>query len=180
MIGALVRPLGTTLLELVAAMAVTSIVLLTASITVEQVTTTRARLDRALVTQREESVGERVLASQLWNGLSAELPLTGDEHALQMGTRCLDGSGWHRPCVVDLLVRRLADGSEQLVLYQRDTRASTPVRSGPDLRLTYLASSEDGGHWMDRWDLLQTRPIAVGIVAGTDTVIYRSGRPGDS
>ena len=113
-------------------------------------------------------VGNVALAPRL------EPSFTGTPTQADFASWCPSVFGGLEACGVHLLVVRSDTSAEEVVLaLSTGTRLS--IGHGATARLRYLADAGAGGRWYPRWDDVLTPPLAIGVLAGTDTMLLRIG-----
>jgi hypothetical protein len=164
-----------TLIELIAAIAVTGLVLLGALLLLDGVTAGARRMaeDAASVTAIGTTAGllHQLLEDASPSGDSAER-FAGDEQGFVCWTRCAKVEGWIARCRVSWTLVDSERGSvlRSTVANERDP---TLARYGSGARLRYFDADHEA--WTTAWNASATIPAAVGVVSTTDTVVYSVG-----
>lgn len=86
---------------------------------------------------------------------------------------CPSVFGGLEACSAHLLVVRSDTAAEVVLALSTGMRLS--IGHGTTVRLRYLADAGAGGRWHARWDDVLTPPLAIGVLAGTDTMLFRIG-----
>lgn len=173
------RRRGTTLVELMAALALSGIVLLGAHGLLSALTVTRAALAQRASVLEEIGVGFRHLREALMMSEAVEsgaAPFFGDATGAAFSSRCRSGGGWYERCRVEL----------QLTPYGAFTRLQMRERSGGwtevlrregSAHMLYRAMESDTAVWRDRWGTSIARPNAIGLAVGMDTIVLAGTLP---
>ncbi|HET7584027.1 MAG TPA: prepilin-type N-terminal cleavage/methylation domain-containing protein [Gemmatimonadaceae bacterium] len=174
------RGAGFTLIEVLVALAVSSVVLLGARAMVAAVTDAAeraARTDAAMTRDINAQEALRGIVGRLEVGTPQSGTFAGNESAARFSSWCDVAAGWQERCLV-LLEMMPSDGGHGLVVIT-STGDSLVVRRGFRYgALRYLASPESGGAWLSAWGPSITAPPAIGIVLDRDTLIVRIGERG--
>jgi prepilin-type N-terminal cleavage/methylation domain-containing protein len=182
------RP-GFTLLEVIVAMAVGSLVVLGARAMLVMVADGGdAAREAAIEADRAanaEAVLRRLLAD-LELGTDPAMHFSGAPDEARFSTWCPVAGGWIERCRATLAIEATRDGAALVATLSAgggspDERLE--LRSGLDrAELLYLSDAARGGRWFRVWGEGITAPLAVGLVvdsAGrTDTTILRIGERG--
>lgn len=167
---------GTALLELVLALALTTILLTGLRVLLLQCMETTRRIHLAGAEAMADANAERLLESLFLN-LDRSEQLDGSADHITFRSWCANHIGWQERCSVALSIQRRED-TRQLSLRMRsemfDRTTRTPLAA---TRFVYLLSAADGGEWLTEWSLQLTAPLAVGVITGRDTLILRIGLP---
>lgn len=166
---------GFTLLELVVALFVSGIVLVGSRLILESLSATEQREREAAATADRRANGERLLRtllSRLEVGTDDAKEFGGDDWSARFTTWCDVPAGWLERCQAELtmdtvLAVRLSTG-ERVVL-RRGFQAGA---------LRYLNTPAGGGQWFRVWGHGITAPLAIAVIADTDTMIVRIGERG--
>jgi len=119
----------------------------------------------------------RAMVGRIELGTGEGTEFAGDPSRASFSTWCDVPAGWMERCRVSIQVE------------ERDNRIAIvahPSIGGPvvlrkGLRtgaLRYLISAEGGGSWLTVWGAGITAPLAIGVIAGTDTLIVPIGERG--
>ena len=169
---------GFTLLEVVVALALAGLVLLTARAMLGQVADGAERIAAGAAGADRDANGERLLRD-----LAARVEVRpggpgfyGDGRGVRFSTWCDVPAGWQERCLASLGMVRAGDAN---VLALECGGQVIPVMRGfAHGELLYLADAARGGMWMRAWSSPIAPPLAVGVVIDTDTLILRIGERG--
>jgi len=101
----------------------------------------------------------------------------GTERAATFVSWCDVSGAWLTQCTVSLRV--LQDSGHTVVVATSSAGDSVRIRpSYRDAGLRYLLDARHGGHWLDSWGQGPTVPLAIGLVSGPDTMVWRIGDRG--
>jgi len=168
---------GFTVLEILAATAIGAVVILTARVTVEQLSLA-ARTISAAHRRADESSGRDRWLSGLLRRVGGTATDTnsfrGSASSAEFDTTCEAPGGWLEPCRGRLDVDRVA-GHYVLSAWTTLGGRVLLTEGGAALGLRYLAPSDTGMSWVREWDHSVLPPAGIAVV-GTDTAIYRIGR----
>lgn len=163
-----------TLLEIMIAMLVASLVLLAAHRVLGLVgdEVTRARIPV------QDASGAYLLMRELALQIEAgpgSVPLSGDSGAVRFGSHCTAAGGWSSPCSVEIAIAH--DGDQCVATIAAGSDATRIVSQRP-CGLRYLIDAESGGHWSLEWCDASRLPQAIELVAGSDSLLVRTGTRG--
>lgn len=167
---------GFTLVELLVALAIGAVVLMSARTLLDGL----ASLARVTV-RTMHSADERANAARMAQQLFGNAALAPGQTASFVGTPteatfeswCPAVRGGLEPCQVTLSIESM--GGESSVALTLSTGASITLLRGRQGRLRYLSDAADGGRWDDEWKAIQTPPLAVAVSAGGRTLFLRIG-----
>jgi prepilin-type N-terminal cleavage/methylation domain-containing protein len=100
--------------------------------------------------------------------------VTGNEDSTAFRSYCFSHLGWQEQCDVQLVVER-AGARYRVNLHQK---AEEPIVLGDDLRLAgirYLVAANAGGQWTSHWESTLMVPQAIGVILDRDTLVLRVG-----
>jgi prepilin-type N-terminal cleavage/methylation domain-containing protein len=174
---------GLTLVEVMVALLVTSVVALIGRGVVLQLSATSGSAVRAvdvqLLTRSRDEDLHRMFrfasaprdSTTSFEGSASEVVLT---------TRCRVPRGWDESCRCSLQVVALADGIGLKKSCAHSAVADTVVTDSVGLALRYLATVQNGGGWLREWGRSVSVPYAVGVIriGAADTIIVRVGGRG--
>lgn len=169
---------GFTLLEMLVAMTIGAMVILSARVSVEQLALGAGRI---VAEHRRTDVsigGNRWLRGLLRRaGEDTGTDTTafyGDEASARFYTRCDAPGGWQEACRARLAI---SQPDSEFVLSAWTNVSGTVVlrRSRSKIALRYLAPSDTGISLVERWGHAVLPPVGVAVV-GSDTTIFRIGR----
>jgi len=162
---------GTTLVELLAAIAIAGLVLLSAILLLNGVVDTSNRM----LSDADSSTSTATTSAELRDVLSAALAtfdttqrFDATPQAMSFSTRCPSSEGWLVACRAILML----DGP---VLRARFGTGSwrTIAHYPPTATLRFHSTSHPA--WVSSWSSSATLPDAVGVVRSDDTLIYAVG-----
>lgn len=164
---------GVTLVELLVVLALAGLVLAAASAAARGVMDASLRIESELWAIEEARVVDDLLREllRMHAGPHPERLLRGDDSELTFESRCpvLGPGTW--PCSVSL---RVSSAGEVTLAWTG--AAPIVVRRRREAHgLIYLDRSAEGYSWHARWDVATRSPLAVGIVAASDTALYWVG-----
>lgn len=171
---------GFTLLEVIVALSIGAVVLLTARLVVEATTDGSHRLIEARRTADEQAGRDRWLRS-LMRRVDGGTPddtarFYGDSTRVAFTSWCEAPGGWLEECDGMLAVTR-ADSTVVVVVRTSLDGELVIRRQLSPLSLRYLAPSDTGASWIASWGQSVLPPAAVALF-GSDTTILRIGRRG--
>ncbi len=167
------RP-GFTVVELVAALALGSVLLLTARAALAVLGDSRAAVASAATTLTHDGTGHRRLRETFLMTEAAEAgarPFFGDARSAAFRSRCRSAGGWIEPCDVSLQI--VEDVGTSTVRLTLGHLSQDVMRGRGALRFRYLDGGTGVPGWRENWGVSIARPIAVAVVGPRDTVIYR-------
>lgn len=168
---------GFALIELIAALAITGLLMLGGLALLDQVTDGRGRIARDAARITAEGNGQRLLRQLL---LDARPPVDsadrfrGDERTMDVATLCQEPGGWLAWCHATLAVDSRGDSSVMVALLSSGEQLELARYAGL-ATLRYLDLSQPDSAWTLRWAASVTTPPAIGIVTNGDTLIYSIG-----
>lgn len=177
---------GLTLLEVVIALSITSLVLLGARLLFAQLADGAERVAEEAAASDEEANGARYLR-ELIGRMDLRSPdpdgtgghrLEGDATGADFWTWCDVPAGWQELCHVTLALQGEGADSSVLVVRVNDGK---PLLLRGGLRgahLGYLSAAGMGGTWLPMWNSVITLPLALGVLSEDDTMIVRVGERG--
>jgi prepilin-type N-terminal cleavage/methylation domain-containing protein len=174
------RRSGFTLIEVVLAVGLSALVLVSARLLIERLGESAADIAFAARAADREANGERLLRSLVGNievGTDDGRTFGGDRHEARFTTWCATPAGWQERCVVRLSTEE-AGGAYALVAHLPGERLTTLRTSSRPIELRYLSSARDGGTWLAGWDDGLAAPRAIGLVVDSDIVVVRIGDRG--
>jgi prepilin-type N-terminal cleavage/methylation domain-containing protein len=177
------RRRGLTLIEVLIALVVTSVVVLTGRQVAEQVAgaarTNLAAVDARLATISEEEELRRSLRLAR-APLDSSGAFDGGLDRMEWSSRCTVTRGWDEPCRCTLRVAKGVDSSYALRSCDSRIGSDTLLRDGRGIAMLFLADAVNGGRWYRVWGRASSVPFAVGFVrfGVGDTVIVRVGTRG--
>jgi prepilin-type N-terminal cleavage/methylation domain-containing protein len=170
---------GFTLVEVMVAITISTLLLLGAHAMVEQVGASAEQISATAADADREANAERVLRDLIGR---AEQPQAGSEFTgTPLGARfsswCEVAAGWLERCTVSLGIVRV--GGANVLVIEVHGGTLIPLRRGfADGSVLYLRDAADGGRWLREWSSAVAAPVALGIVMDADTLILRLGERG--
>jgi prepilin-type N-terminal cleavage/methylation domain-containing protein len=171
---------GFTLFEIVIALSIGGIVLLAARQLLTELADGATRVGHHSMLGDREANGERLLRelfARLEVSPDSGRAFGGDPSRVSFSSWCDTPDGWQERCAVvvasggsgtaHMLTAALPNGGTISLL----TRESA-------VTIAYLRDPGNGGVWLDRWPDGISAPVAIGIVAGSDTMLVRIGERG--
>ena len=175
---------GFTLVEVLVALALSGLVLLSAHALLTGIGDRAHALALGADTLTARATGARtlrLLVGQLEVGTPASGPFAGAPGEVSFTSWCDMPAGWQERCAVTLDFEA-SDGAPALVARVNQGTPEVLVRGFRAGTFRYLASAADGGRWFERWGTAITAPVALGVVLvqGTriDTLVVRIGERG--
>jgi len=172
-----------TVVEVVVALLIGSIVLLGAHAMLAALTDRERSLSASAVATDRASNGVEELRSivgQLEIDGPRTRPFSGDANEVGFSSWCDTPSGWLERCDVTLAFDS-ADSSAGLVL-RRGADSTVLLRGFAHGAFRYLVAADGGGQWVEQWGASVTAPLGIGAVLQyrmhTDTLILRIGPRG--
>ena len=171
------RSAGFTLVELLAALSVSGLVILGGVLLVDQVTDGSARIVRSSMLVARDANGFRVLQQLTRDARVTPDTLDrfrGDERSAELTTMCQESRGWLAPCRAKLDVDWRTDSS--VVVAHLSTGENLEVfsrRGAAELRYLDVLSADST--WRGRWALSIAMPAAIAVVAAGDTSVFSLG-----
>ncbi len=171
---------GTTLVEMLVALAIAGGVVMSARLALEALAdNAHAVVEHATVSDTEANAERllRRLISTLEVGTDDASRFAGDERTVRFTSWCDVPNGWQERCTVTLAIDQ--EGTEPLLAASLSTGELFVMRRGFEAAsLRYLGDAGGGGRWFRSWGEGITAPLAIGIVLDADTVILRIGERG--
>lgn len=176
---------GFTLVELLVALVIGTIVMLGGRLMFQSVADARGRLVRETSRADDDANAERVLRATvgaLETGPGMNAQFGGNEHQARFTSWCDTPGGWKERCAVTLSMvgdgddTGTRDSSGQALVLQLAQQPPVQVRAGfAHGALRYLLDAHDGGTWMRVWGRGLTAPLAIGVIVYADTMILGVG-----
>lgn len=170
------RP-GFTVLEMLAATAIGAIVILTARVTVEQLSLA-ARTISAAHRSADASTGRTLwltgLLRRAEGAANDTTSFRGSATSVEFYTTCDAPGGWREPCRGRLDINR-DEGRYTLSAWTSLGGRAVLIEGETALVIRYLAPSDTGMSWVREWGHSVLPPAAIAVI-GADTAIYRIGR----
>jgi prepilin-type N-terminal cleavage/methylation domain-containing protein len=167
---------GFTLVELLVALSIGAVVLAGARTLLEGLADHATATVRAARSADTAGNAERLVRQVVSNvALAPELQptFTGTASEATFGSWCPAAWGGLESCRARLAIRM--DGAAPAVVLSLSTGEEVALAHGAPARLRYLADAGNGGRWYAQWNDLLTPPLAVGVLAGADTLLLRIG-----
>lgn len=177
------RRAGLTLIEVLVALVVTAIVVLTGRVIADQLSlssraTTGALDARLAELEREHELRRSArLVSASLDTLSS---FDGGRDRMEFSTRCTVPRGWDEPCRCRFDVQRTNQPVALVRACSAGFAPDTLLLDASGISLRYLVDAGSGGRWLEDWGRSSSPPIAIGIVRVDrgDTLIVRIGPRG--
>jgi prepilin-type N-terminal cleavage/methylation domain-containing protein len=174
-----------TIIEIIVALVVSSIVVLGGRLAVERMTDAASAATRAAQVTDAAANSDRLLRTilaRLEVGTDESRRFGGDERSVHFTTWCDTPAGWLERCDAVLAVEA-EDSGRSLILHLATQTAggnlgpqSIVLRSSyHQVTLRYLNDPRAGGRWFSKWDDAITAPLALGVIVDGDTSIIRIG-----
>ena len=165
---------GLTLVEVITALAIGALVVLSARMVLENLAATSVRIVRSAELTDRAANGDRLLRAltgQIEVG-TQNATFDGDESSTRFSTWCQSSSGWLERCHVELSVERDSTGPLLVAIINNEERIILR-RARSSLVIRYLVDARDGGTWFVKWGDGLLTPGAIGILADSDTTVVR-------
>lgn len=101
--------------------------------------------------------------------------LTGTTQRAEFDSWCAVPEGWEESCRVLLAVVADSTGHSELELRSTESTSTMRASTRDSLALAYLIDASNGGLWRTSWARAWSLPLAVGVVDGSDTLIFPIG-----
>jgi prepilin-type N-terminal cleavage/methylation domain-containing protein len=176
-----VRRNGFTLIELIVAITLSGIVLLSARALWESLAVSVDRMRRQASSDTREANGERLLRSlvgRLEVGTDQSGEFAGDERQATFTTWCDVPAGWQERCRARIVIEADSGSTLQLVARLSTGEAISLQRGFTTGALRYLNDPIGRGVWFRIWGHGITAPLAIGVITDGDTAIVRIGERG--
>lgn len=157
-----------------------AIVLLGARLLLENLGAGVGRITAASREADSDANGERLLRAlvgQVEVGTQLAGSFGGDARAAHFTSWCATPGGWRERCRVALEVE-MRGGDAALVAHLPWGEPVALRRAEGAIALRYLIDAREGGTWFVSWGDGLTAPRAIGVIAGSDTLIVRIGERG--
>jgi prepilin-type N-terminal cleavage/methylation domain-containing protein len=167
---------GLTLLELIAALALSGAVIVAGAMLLDQANDATDRIAEGASQLTRAATGARLLRALLY---AAELPrdssdaFSGDDRHAEFITRCPASAGWLAPCRATLGIDSTGDSTIVRVDAERLLGERLGAFAG-QARFRYVDPLSEH-RWTREWRGLITLPAALAIVAGRDTIVFPVG-----
>lgn len=167
---------GFTVLELMLALSLTAVAILTARGIVEQIAAASLLLVEAAEEADRSSNSNNMIRSLVGQTIADGHGATvqGTASGALFTTWCDVPSGWQERCRVNLAVAN-RDGGQSIRVGFDDEAEIQMAEEFIHVSMLYLEDAADGGTWIDAWDHPLVTPLALGLVLDRDTVILRIG-----
>ena len=165
---------GFTLIELIAALALTGIVLAGAWGFLVQIDDNRERVIAAAALEARDANGLRLLRALVFSaepGDDASERFSGTAEAASFVTWCDAPGGWRARCQVSLTVAAAGRDTSLVTVASVGRQAVTLVRVPGAAALRYADRSGDTLTWIDRWPDGITPPAAVALLTDRETIV---------
>ncbi|HWG35669.1 MAG TPA: prepilin-type N-terminal cleavage/methylation domain-containing protein [Gemmatimonadaceae bacterium] len=176
---------GFTLLEVLVAVMIAAMLLLSADAVFEQLASSRDDTARSSVTRDRLQNSDALVKSWVRQidvsptAGPASLPhaFVGDASESRFTSWCVAAGGWEQACAVSLHTVADSTGVGVVAVSSAGDSARIQMRDST-IALRYLSDAANGGHWVVSWPSGPTVPLAIGIVSPSDTIVYRVGARG--
>lgn len=171
------RRSGTTLIEVIIALALTGIVLTMSSGLAAAVLQTSERLDIAAGQHERASLNELTLARLVRNGLSPsgdQSRFEGEGSIVRFDSACPSAISGMLPCRVTLTFAREDAGGHVVASWGESSRIET-IAVQPGARFVFLAYEEGVATWRKSWGASLRAPRAIAVLSGSDTTLFAFG-----
>ncbi len=171
------RRSGTTLIEVVIALALTGIVLTMSSGLAAAVLQTSERLDFAAAQHESASLDELSLSRMIRNGVSPtgdQSRFEGEGTVTRFDSACPSAIGGTLPCRVTLTLVPEDAGGRVVASWGESSRIKTIVVQ-PRARFVFLAYEEGVATWHASWGASLRAPRAIAVLSGVDTTLFAFG-----
>jgi hypothetical protein len=165
------------MLELLIALALAGAVLVGGALLLEQLTDAQARILAVTAVEARTNNGDRALRRLLADARAAadsSERFAGDSRTATYVTLCDVPSGWRERCRVTLMIDSLADSSVVVAATDRGDELSLRRMAGA-AAFRYFDLTDRDSPWLTRWSPSVALPIALAIVAGSDTTVLPLG-----
>lgn len=168
---------GFTLFELLASLALIGLATLGAVRLLDQIGDSAKRIGSESAQAARTGNGARMLR-QLLLDATASTDTTrhfrGDAHSIDFWSVCDAAGAWVEACHVTLAIDAHDDSSAILAVYPSGETFTLRRQLGP-LEFRYFNPSVGDSTWRSEWRANVVLPTGLGVLAGTDTVVYRIG-----
>lgn len=168
---------GFTLIEVVAALAISGLIVVGARALLEGLGAQLMRLENLTRVADADANGERLLRGllgQLEVPFGQAMTFGGDADSVHFSSWCRVPGGWEERCRV-VLTFNASDDSVHLVARLSTRETLTLMGTGRSKGLLYLADAGEGGIWFEQWGDGRSVPVAIGVLLDNDTMIVRIG-----
>jgi hypothetical protein len=166
-----------TLIEIVAAIAISGFVIATGAALLDQVNDAGVRIASDATATAREGNGRRLfreLLAHAESSVDTNDRFRGDSGSAAYLTRCPNVSGWTQPCHVQLAMDHHGDSTDVVAVFG-DRREITLHAQAKRAEFRFLELARSDSMWASVWTTSAMLPDAIAIVAGTDTVIFPVG-----
>jgi prepilin-type N-terminal cleavage/methylation domain-containing protein len=167
-----------TLVELLAALAISGLALAGATALLDQLGDGSARIARESMRTSREGNGARLLERVLIDATAntdSTKRFRGDENSLELWTLCDAPGGWREECRVTLSIDRIVDSTVVLAGVPGNTSLSVLRRAGTASFRYFRPAIGSDTTWATQWSSNASLPVAIGLVTGGDTIILPVG-----
>jgi prepilin-type N-terminal cleavage/methylation domain-containing protein len=171
------RRSGTTLIEVIAAIAIGAVAILGGVLLMNQVTDTGLRISRDGRASAHEGNSVRTLRRLLREAqpsFDSTKRFRGDARSLDYITRCQMPSGWTEICHVTVSIDSIGDSSAVTAQFDGGNQFVLERHAGL-LAFRYFDPVFRDSAWSTRWATSATLPLALGIVSAGDTMVLPVG-----
>lgn len=167
---------GFTLVELLVALSIGAVVLVSARALLDGLASHARTTVRAMHDADAQANAERLARQVAGNLVLARDPapsFVGTVSEAVFESWCSAARGGLERCRVRIELS--SDPNEPGILLSQTGGATIPLLRGTNARLRYLSDAADGGRWQDVWRMPQTPPLAISATAGGRSLVLRIG-----
>ena len=164
-----------TLIELLAALALSGLAIVGAARLLDQLADTRERSAALARSVTQSANGIRLLRALVYRADMPDARFSGTDTAAGFQSWCEVPEGWLERCIVALRITAERDSAE-LIASVRGTSLTLWRGRGPaEFRYFSGIPAPGGGQWLSGWGTSVAPPAAIGIVTARDTIALRVG-----
>jgi prepilin-type N-terminal cleavage/methylation domain-containing protein len=176
---------GFTLLEVLVAVMIAAMLLLSADAVFEQLASSRDGTARSSAARDRLQNSDALVrnwvrqidVSPVSEPTSLPHAFVGNAAESKFTSWCVAAGGWEQACAVSLHTIADSNGVGVMAVSSAGDSARIQMRDST-IALRYLVDAANGGHWVASWPSGPTVPLAIGIVSPSDTLVYRVGARG--
>jgi hypothetical protein len=175
------RRAGFLLMELMAALMLAGIAVVSVGLLIRQVDATQQAIERRSRQADASANGMHILRDLVERaelGVDSTRQFAGDATNVLIPTWCDMPGGWQERCVVRIALDRRADSTAIDATFQNNAQMELAILPG-QATLSYLRLATAGSAWISMWGRGITPPAAVAVVRSNgDTLVFRVGDRG--